>query len=103
MGLDFSRCNATWACSPFNKFRDRLETQAAQTPCTGGTPDPLDTLLDHSDCDGFIEAWDCGPLATRLLELTDSWGGEDHDRRNTLSLVRGLRLAESRGERIELK
>ena len=63
-------------------------------------PDVLHILLSHSDCDGFIAAKDCGPLADRLeeiLPLLSDDPGEDVQTPTKL-FIRGLRLAASKQE-----
>lgn len=60
--------------------------------------DPLRFLLDHSDCDGEIQAPMCLPIAARLEDMLprmDEWKGE------TQQFIDGLRLAASRGENVE--
>ncbi len=68
--------------------------------------DPLHTLLNHSDCDGYIPWRKCGPLADRLEELLsllpdESGGGHiDSWRGVTQRFIDGLRLAAERHERV---
>lgn len=70
-------------------------------------PDVLHILLDHSDCDGWIEAEHCAALADRLEELlpllpTEYDSGHIGDWRDkTQKFIDGLRLAASRGENVE--
>lgn len=70
--------------------------------------DPLVKLLHHSDCEGSLDAVDCGPIADRLeslLPALDAMGdGGGHvggygDK--TRTFIAGLRLAASRGEDVE--
>lgn len=70
-------------------------------------PSPLHVLLDHSDCDGYIDATDCGPLADALALLIpklpqgDGGGHIGNWRDKTASFVAGLRAAAQNGERVE--
>ena len=69
--------------------------------------DPLWILLSHSDCDGIIEAKDCGPIARRLEEILPAipegdGGGHIGDwRAKTQAFIDGLRSAEAAGENVE--
>jgi hypothetical protein len=71
--------------------------------------DPLIVLLDHSDCDGEIDAADCGALADRIEELipllpkADDPGHIGNWEAKARQFVAGLRLAASRGEDIEFR
>lgn len=66
--------------------------------------DPLVVLLTHSDCDGEIEAKDCGPIAERLAEILPKMpkgdgGGHIGDwRAKTQAFIDGLRLAAAANE-----
>ena len=69
-------------------------------------PDPLLILLSHSDCDGIIEAKDCGPIADRLQKLLPMMPGADAPfRRNmqevTQQFINGLRQADAAGEDVQ--
>lgn len=70
-------------------------------------PDILHILLDHSDCDGWIPAEQCGPLADRLEELlpllptTPDDGHIGDWRVKTQAFIDGLRLAASKNENVE--
>jgi hypothetical protein len=57
-------------------FNDKMAKEAVERFCSrlpikweSLKPDPLHTLLYHSDCDGEIAWEDCGPIADRLEEL----------------------------------
>lgn len=69
--------------------------------------DPLITLLDHSDCDGEIEAVDCAPLADRLEELLPDLpahtGPHDDWTDKTRMFIDGLREAAAAGEAVEFQ
>ena len=101
MGLDFSHCSAMWSYSAFNGFRSRLMEEAHYSwddVLSRKGADPLHVLLNHSDCEGYIEVADCIPLADRLAEVTASWWADDKDRYETVLLIKGLRAASVRGE-----
>jgi hypothetical protein len=60
--------------------------------------DPIHILLDHSDCEGHIDAKDCGSLADRLEQLIYLWSDEDEERYQASQLINGMRMAGSRME-----
>jgi len=70
-------------------------------------PSPLHVLLHHSDCDGWIPAECCIPLADALealLPLLPDGPGrypEDFFRDSTRQFVAGLREAGAAGENVE--
>ena len=123
MGLDVSHDCWQGAYSSFHQFRDRiakvagiaLDEMRGFSLSRGGIswdslqPDALHTLLNHSDCDGYIEAADCAPLADRLEEILPLLAEEtDKDDREAAWYVQkarqfidGLRLAAAAGERVE--
>ena len=119
MGLDTSHDCWHGAYTAFHRWRAELMRIAHDRDIMsmrhyGGTVpwsalgnDPLIVLLDHSDCDGIIEAKDCEPLAKRLEELLPLLPKED-DRghigswqKKTQQFIDGLRLAASRGEDVD--
>jgi hypothetical protein len=63
----------------------------------------LFVLLNHSDCEGYIEPSDCLPLAERLSSIVTPWPRDDRDRHEALQLVKGLRVAATNGERLEFR
>ena len=84
----------------------RIESAINQLPIRWRlfSGDPLCILLNHSDCDGIIEAKDCKPLADRLREILPHLpsGGPFYDARDkTWQFINGLDLAASRGENVE--
>jgi len=70
-------------------------------------PDVLHVLLDHSDCDGWIPAIYCGPLADRLAELLpllpdgDDPGHIGNWRAKTQQFINGLREAHEAGQDVD--
>ena len=71
-----------------------------------GTPDPLIILIAHSDCEGFIQAKFCGPLADRLEELLPKLEGIDAGghvglmTEKTQTFIKGLRKAAKRKQKV---
>jgi len=71
--------------------------------------DPLTALMCHSDCDGYLEAEICGPLADRLEEILpklpegDGGGHIGCWREKTQEFIDGLRLAAELGEKVEFR
>jgi hypothetical protein len=72
-------------------------------------PNPLHDLLNHSDCDGFID-WDkCGAISDeleKLLPLLSDENGGGHIgsyREKTETFIAGLRSAYAAKERVEFR
>ena len=67
---------------------------------------PSNVLMNHSDCNGSIDATVCGPLADALEELLPYLPDDPHvplyinPTRRTEVFVRGLRVASKDGEPI---
>ena len=120
MGLDTSHDCWHGAYSAFHRWRSKLMEVAHQRDLMqmqnygGNVPwaklgkDPLIILLNHSDCDGIIEAKDCAPLADRLEELLpalreagDGGGHIGGYAEKTQQFIDGLRLAASEGEDVD--
>ena len=116
MGLDVSHDCWRGSYSNFNKWRQALAIAAGLPPlelmegfyrapvhpdvgmpglpikweCL--KPDPIITLLNHSDCDGIIKFEDLAPLRSRLLELTSLMPTE-YDKERCLAFSDGLHQA----------
>jgi hypothetical protein len=114
MGLDTSHDAYHGSYTGFNRFRNMLAILAdinlheMQGYTTEGKawedlpPDAIHILLNHSDCDGIIEAMDCKPLADRMQELLMLIPENDPDFRvATERFIKGLRLADSKGEDVD--
>lgn len=137
MGLDTSHDCWHGAYSAFSRWRDKLAevagyeiakvdqgeswgmretvlinwghvTDANLNGDWDATPaDPLLILIAHSDCDGWIRARDCGPLADRLAELLpllpegEAPGHVRNWRDKTQAFIDGLRAAAAAGEDVE--
>ena len=69
-------------------------------------PSPLHKLLNHSDCDGEIQAEDCSDIAQALEDILprlpegDGGGHIGNWRVKTQSFIDGLRFAASKGEHV---
>jgi hypothetical protein len=79
------------------------------TGVSGGTPfpdphtEPLVILIDHSDCDGEIDAADCAAIADRLADLLPRMApdAEPYGHRwATERWIAGLRRAAAAGENV---
>lgn len=86
MGLDIYPGGAQWSYTGFARFRKRL---AAEEDITleamrgfGGAlkwdsvRTSLAPLLNHSDCDGYLDPWDCEEMLPRLREIEAKWKAE---------------------------
>lgn len=121
MGLDTTHDCWHGAYSSFMKFRrviakavgitlDHMEGFASDSAIghirwETLTPDPIHTLLNHSDCDGYIEVADLIPLAERLEQigptLPDCPDWPDYYRDRAATFAKGLRQAWDAKERVE--
>lgn len=67
--------------------------------------EPLEYVVNHSDCDGFIEPEHCALVADRLEEILPNIPVDDdfrtHDR--TVQFITGLRKAAAAGDRLEFR
>lgn len=99
---------ASWSYSGFNAFRGRLATAAnidlADMVGFGGdsdwdTGDPIELLLNHSDCDGDMIPDHCEQVAPRLEELIADWA-DDYDKRMATALVETMRECADAGRNL---
>lgn len=119
MGVGFSHCDASWAYSGFNDFRERLAalvgidlwsmrgfshsrrkgdgTDGKEWP--SAESEPLVHLLNHSDCDGHLTPGQMEVLVPRLSELLLQIDG--YDREQGEALLCGMVAAMSLGENLE--
>lgn len=88
----------SWSYGNFNKFRQRLaaeigidlsEMAGFGGHCHWKDVDPIETFLNHSDCDGELSAEECETVAPRLRELIAKWNEHDVDRQRA-ELLAGL-------------
>jgi hypothetical protein len=106
MGLDTSHDCWHGAYSLFAEWRQAISNLAGYGPLDdyeyfGGdkrwpVEDELEVLLHHSDCDGYIDTRDCGPIADsleKLLPRTEGWHTGA-----TRQFIDGLRAAAKAGE-----
>lgn len=111
MGLDFSHCDARWAYSGFNRFRNRLSAAINinyenMEGCGGDQKweeikDAILPLLNHSDCDGELSPEECKTIAPRLLEIIAPWPNDDYDKIQATELAEGMQWAASKNENLE--
>jgi hypothetical protein len=119
MGLDTTHECWHGAYSAFMRWREKLAEVAGlpalrQMSGYGGNiswdvprPDVLYELLNHSDCDGFLPAAICAPLADRLSELlpllpvVDDGGHIGPWREKTQRFIDGLRTAAAHNQDVE--
>lgn len=84
MGLDIHPGGASWSYGGFARFResladeegfslDSMEGYTEDGISWGAFPTTLTALLHHSDCDGYLEPWECSDMIDRLRAIHDSW------------------------------
>lgn len=106
MGLRIYPGGASWAYGGFARFRERLAeaeginlrdmegyggTRSWELP--NGTPvTPLAPFLCHSDCDGYLDGYDCASVLPRLRFIVASWPDDplDYDKRQARALIAGM-------------
>jgi len=77
-------------------------------------PDPLHTLLNHSDCDGYINWADCKKIAKRLREIAENLeddsipemperGVYDGYKKAIIRFAEGCELAAERKEKLHFR
>ena len=125
MGVAMHPGEARWSYSGFHSFRkalaleegldlDKMEGFGAFSAESGTIPwdggdygdgwiTPLAPLLSHSDCDGYINSWDCREVLPRLTEILDKWEAEgvswprDYDLQMGRELVKGMQHCAEHG------
>ncbi len=107
MGVSIRPGDATWAYGGFMRFRERLAEAEGLTlrdmvgfggtkPWEFSNGNPITTLkplLDHSDSDGYLAAWECEEVLPRLRSIVGSWPDDDehhYDKRQAASLIAGM-------------
>jgi hypothetical protein len=63
-------------------------------------PDPIFSLLWHSDCEGYLTPKECRAIAPRLRELIRGWPDADYDKVNATMLYHEMRRAARRKRRL---
>lgn len=119
MGLSIHPGGASWAYSGFNAFRTALaaeegieldamegfggEQRPWQTP-DGQPISPLVPLLHHSDCDGYLESYECEQVVPRLEAILTRWesdGRTVYDPHREYDIAQGRRLLAAMRHSIE--
>jgi hypothetical protein len=111
MGLDFmigrdvKDCEAHWSYSGFHEFRIRLANAAGMVLfSTHGqeVTDPIEHLLNHSDCEGDLSPKQCRECAPRLRELLEKFNKEDwaegYDYDSGIALAEGMEFCAENNE-----
>lgn len=118
MGLDISHNAWHGAYSAFNRYRTEIAKQIGidLNKMDGFTDEtdaidwdslkPIHYLLNHSDCDGYINWSVCAKIADELEKLLpalselDGGGHIGNYKDKTLEMIKGLRLAHSQKEKL---
>lgn len=109
MGLDIRPGHACWSYSGFNMFRRALAAEEGidlnQMVGFGGERPwetshgehitPLAPLLNHSDCDGYLEGYECEEVLPRLKLILDRWAAADNWAERDYDIQQGYELCES--------
>lgn len=120
MGLDTSHGCWHGPYSAFMRWREHLNhairgngitredlDQAWREGFYADQSKPINVLMNHSDCDGIIQADVCGPLADALQGLLDTnmpaRAMYDEARPATERFIAGLRRAAAAGEDVEFR
>ncbi|TMS00140.1 hypothetical protein [Nonomuraea basaltis] len=108
MGVSMYPGRASWSYSGFGSFRDRLAQAEgfdlremagfapfdAPEDWTGKPWDTVHTtlepLLNHSDCDGYLDAYECEQVIPRLRQIIATWPESDYDRQHGEALIKGM-------------
>lgn len=87
MGLDTTHECWRGSYSSFNTFRRMIANEIGENLDSfegfGGTKSfedlkhPIEPLLNHSDCDGFLTASECYQVAIGLQKIIDNYKGDD--------------------------
>lgn len=112
MGLDTSHNAWHGPYSSFGTWRkliaskigvdlNNMEGFKGDIPFSTLPENPINVLLDHSDCDGEIKWQDCGPLADALESILPQLKKEYGHYEKTKQFIEGCRLAYSKKENID--
>lgn len=113
MGLNFmvgdEMSDAQWSYGGFMRFREKVAKEIGINLLEmdgfkhEGWPrqrmkgilwkmeDPIELLLNHSDCDGRLSAKQCAKVWPRLAELIKGWPDSDYDKKSGMALVESMR------------
>ena len=105
MGVDIFPSGAQWSYMGFAAFRKKL-AQAdgidlkqmygyvangkSWTGFDGENITPLAPLLNHSDCDGFLQPYECEEVLPRLNQIISTWPDTDLDKSSAQLLIEGM-------------
>jgi hypothetical protein len=104
MGLRIEPGGASWSYRGFHAFRRRLAEaegfdldqmegfggDRTWNTTAGDSVTPLEPLLYHSDCDGYLDSWDCEQVLPRLRAIVASWPTSDYYRQQGELLIVGM-------------
>lgn len=111
MGLAIRPGGASWSYSGFNLFRRELAREEGLTlsemvgfggerewhTSAGDDITPLRPLLNHSDCDGYLDSYECEQVLPRLRTIIDRWDadtsinpGRDYDVQQARELIAAM-------------
>lgn len=107
MGVRISPGDAEWSYSGFGDFRRRLANEEGFDlgdmkgfggdrewhTSNGDRVTTLEPLLNHSDCDGYLSAYEAELVAPRLESILGKWAqeGTDYDVEHGRNLLASLR------------
>lgn len=116
MGVSIYPGRASWAYSGFMRFRERLAQEEGLdlremvgfggerewTTSNGDHITPLAPLLNHSDCDGYLDSYECELVEPRLSAILARWAREgdpfaQYDIENGLKLAAAMRHSVEHG------
>lgn len=111
MGVRFHPGDASWSYGGFADFRRRLASAeginllhmqgfGGHEPweLPNGTPrTALAPFLNHSDCEGYLDGYDCASVWPRLHEIIGGWPADEYDSRNGYELIKAMRHCAEHG------
>jgi len=114
VGVTIYPYRASWSYGGFNRFRHRLAAEEGinldamqgfggegKWETSNGDPiTPLAPLLNHSDCDGILESWDCELVEPRLSAILARWA-TDPSPEARYDVEHGLKLAAAMRHSVE--
>lgn len=112
MGLDIRPGGASWSYSGFMIFRRKLAAEDGIDLTDmfgfGGhkswdtVTSALEPLLNHSDCDGYIDSYECEQMIPRLRRVLEQWRSSketpwDYDADQLDNLIAGMEHCSEHG------